>query len=104
MSVRISTARGTDPAPLSKFRYFLQSSFFSLGALSEAPTLHPERMRSRTSGGRSGGCHNPAFREPFILNAIDPEDQLLTVDDGRLLKTAAFRRSRQREDRAPYLW
>src|SRR5262245_23995718 len=50
------------------------------------------------------GRHNPAFREPFVLNAIDREDQLLFVGDGRLLKTGAYRRSGQREDRAPDLW
>src|SRR5262245_19122785 len=49
------------------------------------------------------GRHNPAFREPFVLNAIDREDQLLLLGDGRLLKTGAYRRSGQREDRAPDL-
>src|SRR5215475_7491810 len=41
------------PAPLSKFRFFLQSSFFSPGHLSKAPWLHLVRsfICSRIFGG-----------------------------------------------------
>jgi hypothetical protein len=70
------------------------------------------RYRRRESEGRiefhpdierAFGGDNPAFRDPFVLNAMDRKDQLAFIDYGSLLKTAAFRRSGQREDCAPDL-